>query len=114
MYIAIGVTVSIAALFAFCAHIKNVAAHEAMLVSLRRENAMLLRDKLNLEKRNMELRDEKTALEQQLRKVSVKQSLRDNDTADYIAALKAEIRRKDKIIDQKWMVAKGTYEAARR
>ena len=114
MYIAIVTIGTVVALLAICSYMKSVEAHEAMLVALRRENTLLLRDKLSLEKKNMQLREENNALEQQLRKARAKQSIRENYSADVIAALQAEIRRKDKIIDQKWMIAKGTYEAAKR
>jgi hypothetical protein len=95
-------------------YIKSVAAHEAMLVALRRENTQLLHDKLSLERRNMQLMDERDALAQQLKKDRAIRSIRDNNNADLIAALQAECRRKDKIIAQKWQTAKAAHAAMQR
>ena len=106
MKIAIFVSVAMFILVAIYNYIKSVAAHEAQLIALRRENTQLLHDKLNLERTNMKLRDELTAMEQQLKKDRAIRSIRDNNNADIIAALQAECRRKDKIIDQKWRTAK--------
>lgn len=106
MKIAIFVSVSLFILVAIYNYIKSIAAHEAQLIALRRENTQLLHDKLTLERKNMQLRDELSAMEQQLKKDKAIRSIRDNNNADLIAALQAELRRKDKMIDQKWRTAK--------
>lgn len=106
MKIAIFVSVAMLLLIAIYNYIKSVAAHEAQLIALRRENTQLLHDKLTLERKNMQLKDELNAMEQQLKKDKAIRSIRDNNNADLIAALQAELRRKDKMIDQKWRTAR--------
>lgn len=106
MKIAIFVSVAMLALMAIYNYIKSVAAHEAQLIALRRENTQLLHDKLALERKNMQLRDELTAMEQKLKKDRAIRSIRDNNNAEIIATLQCELRRKDKMIDQKWRTAK--------
>ena len=110
MKIAIAVIVILLALVALCNYIKSIAAREAMLMALRRENTQLLHDKLALQRRNMILREELETREEQLRKARVMQSIRDTDTSDTIAALKAEIRNKDKMLAQKWQTAKAAVQ----
>lgn len=110
MKIAIIVSVTIFVLVAIYNYIKSVAAHEAQLIALRRENTQLLHDKLSLERANMQLRDEMSELEQLLKKDRAIRSIRDNNNADIIAALQAECRRKDKIIAQKWQTAKAAVQ----
>ena len=113
-YFVIGTIITVALLLSVCSYLRSVEAREDMLVALRRENTQLIRDKLSLEEKNMRLLDENYALEQQLRRARAKQSIRETNSDDIIAALQAECRRKDNIINQKWMIAKGTYEAAKR
>lgn len=110
MKIAIAVIVILLALIALYNYIKSIASREAMLMALRRENTQLLHDKLALQRRNMMLREELEAREEQLRKARVMQSIRDTDTADTVAALKAEIRHKDKMLAQKWQTAKAAVQ----
>ena len=97
-------------LIALCSYVKSIASREAMLMALRRENAQLLHDKLNLQRRNMMLREELEAREEQLRKARVMQTIRDTNTTDTIAALQAEIRHKDKMLAQKWQTAKAAVQ----
>lgn len=106
MKIALFVAVAVVVMMAIYNYIKSVAAHEAQLIALRRENTQLLHDKLTLERTNMKLRDELNAMEHQLKKDRAIRSIRDNNNAEIIATLQAEIRRKDKVIDQKWRTAK--------
>lgn len=114
MKTAIFATVTVFALLAIYNYIKSVAAHEAQLIALRRENTQLLHDKLTLERKNMQLRDELRYAEQMLKKDRAIRSIRDNNNADMIAALQAECRRKDKIIEQKWKTAKTAQAAGQR
>lgn len=114
MKTAIFVTVTVFALLAIYNYIKSVVAHEAQLIALRRENTQLLHDKLTLERKNMQLRDELYNAEQMLKKDRAIRSIRDNNNADLIAALQAECRRKDKIIAQKWQTAKTAHAAMQR
>ena len=101
-------------LIALCIYVKSIASREAMVAALRRENTQLLRDKLALQHRNMILREELEVREEQLRKARVMQSIKDNNTADLIAGLQAEIRYKDRILAQKWHTAKASYVSAQR
>ena len=114
MYTAIIAGAALFAVLAIYNYIKSVAAHEAQLIALRRENTQLLHDKLNLERKNMQLRDELRSVEQMLNRDKTIRSIRDNNNADLIAALQAEIRRKDKIIAQKWQTAKTAHAAVQR
>jgi hypothetical protein len=111
MYVAIFLIVVLVILFAVINYISSVAKHEALLIALRRENAQLMHDKLSLERKNMELRDEKRTLEQQLERARTKLSIRETYNSDVISALQAELRRKDKLINQKWAAAKAVYAA---
>ena len=113
MKLAICVIVFALTLIALCSYVKSIAAREAILMALRRENAQLLHDKLTLQRRNMMLREELEAREEQLRKARVMQSIHDDNTADVIAGLKAEIRHKDKMLAQKWQTAKAVHAAQR-
>lgn len=106
MKIAIFVSVIMFALMAIYNYIKSVAAHEAQLIALRRENTQLLHDKLSLERTNMQLRDELDNMEKRLNKDKAIHSIRDNNNAEMIAALQTELRRRDKMLDQKWRTAK--------
>ena len=114
MYYAIFVGVAAFCLMAIYNYIKSVAAHEAQLIALRRENTQLLHDKLSLERKNMQLRDELRNAEMMLNRDKTIRSIRDNNNADLIAALQAECRRKDKIIAQKWQAAKNAQAAMQR
>ena len=113
MKLAIFVIVILLALIALYNYVKSIAAREAVLMALRRENTQLLHDKLALQRKNMMLRDELEARDEQLRKAKVMQSIRDNNTADMIAAMQAEIRCKDKMLAQKWQTAKAVHAAQR-
>lgn len=110
MMYAIAVGGAVIVLMAVYNYIKSVAAHEAQLIALRRENTKLLHDKLSLERTNMKLRDELRIAEQQLKKDRAIRSIKDNNNADLIAALQAECRRKDKIIAQKWQTARAAIQ----
>ena len=114
MYTAIFVGVTAFGFLAIYNYIKSVATREAQMIALRRENTQLLHDKLTLERKNMQLRDELRNAQQMLNKDRTIRSIRDNNNADMIAALQAEIRRKDKIIAQKWQTAKTAHAAGQR
>lgn len=95
-------------------YVKSVSSHEDMLMALRRENTHLTRENWSLAQKNLQLQAEMHELERQLRRARVNQSIRDNNSADMIAQLQAELRMKDKMLAQKWMTAKAAHAAAKR
>ena len=78
--------------------------------TLRRENVQLVHKNMALEQQNLQLRKEKDALERKLNKVESKHTLQDEQTADVIAKMQAEIRLKDKMLEQKWKTARTACE----
>lgn len=91
----------------YCRH---VSAREAMLKSLRRENTMLVHKNMSLDENNLALRRNVEALEKQLSKSEALHVMKEEQAADTIAKLEAEIRLKDKMLEQKWKTARTVCE----
>ena len=104
---AILITIIFVAVFDYC---KHVVARDAMVKALRRENTQLTHKNLHLEEQNLQLRKENDALERKLNNVETNHHLREEQTADVIAKLNAEIRLKDKMLEQKWKTARAVCE----
>lgn len=91
-------------------YLKCLNARDEIVKSLRRENTQLVNKNLALDKQVLALKKKNAALEQQLTVEKSYQSFRDNNAADRIAKLEAEIRLKDKMLAQKWQTAKAAYD----
>lgn len=111
MFYPIFVTVSILALITVYDFLKCDEARGEAVKSLRRENTQLVNKNLALEKQVLQLKKKQVALEQKITKMEATQSFVDNNAADRIAKLEAEIRLKDKMLEQKWKAAKAAYDA---
>ena len=89
---------------------KHVVGNDAMLRALRRENVQLVHKNMALEEQNLALIKKNEAIEAKLNKVESMHTLQDEHTADVIAKLQAEIRMKDKMLEQKWKTARAVCE----
>ena len=89
---------------------KHAISNDAMVRALRRENTQLTHKNMALEEYNLALLKKNDALEKQLNKVKTTHILKDEQTADEIAKLQAEIRLKDKMLEQKWKTARAVCE----
>ena len=91
-------------------YLKCAVARDYVVKSLRRENTQLVHKNMALEDQNLALKRKNAALEQNICKLKATQSFNDNNTADRIAKLEAEIRLKDTMLAQKWQTARAAYE----
>lgn len=89
---------------------KHVVGNDAMLRALRRENVQLVHKNMALEEYNIALLKKNEALEKQLNKVKTTHVLQEEQAAEVIAKLQAEIRMKDKMLEQKWKTARTACE----
>lgn len=91
-------------------YLKCVEARDAMVRALRRENTQLVHKNMALEEYNVALLKKNEALEKQLNKVNTTHLLQEEQAAEVIAKLQAEIRMKDKMLEQKWKTARTACE----
>lgn len=98
------IILNLATLLNFC---KKSADRDATLRALRRENTMLTRKNMALDEYNLALRKENDALVRRLNNVENTQALRDEQAAYTIEKLQAEVRLKDKMLEQKWKTARS-------
>ena len=91
---------------------KHVVDSDSTAKSLRRENARLIHRNRSLEAQNLQLKEKNDALLREYVQFKLTHTLQDEHTADEIATLQAEIRKKDKMLEQKWKAARAACEAA--
>ena len=92
----------------FC---RYITGRDIMLRELRHENTQLMHKRLDLEEENLQLKRMNDMLIRQLTAVETK-PVEENNYAEQIIKLEAELRTKDMLLEQKWNTARAAWEVA--